>query len=68
MVIAESFTILEEPNMLTALLWIGIASVLFSGFFAFMVVSASSRMSRVHEWEEPIRAEAKYRVRLTKTV
>jgi hypothetical protein len=54
--------------MLTALLWIGIASVLFSGFFAFMVVSASSRMSRVHEWEEPIRAEAKYSVRLTKTV
>ncbi len=53
--------------MLTALLWIAIASVLFSGLFAITVAANSSRMSRVHEWEEPIRAEANYGVRISKT-
>lgn len=54
--------------MLIALLWIGMTAVLLSGLFAFMAVSASSRMSRVHEWEQPIRSEVKYGARLSKTV
>ncbi|MCB0116213.1 MAG: hypothetical protein R2873_02310 [Caldilineaceae bacterium] len=52
--------------MLTALLWIAVASILFSGTFAFMAAMASSRMSRSHEWEEPIRVEANYAVRISK--
>lgn len=52
--------------MLTALMWIVIASILFSGFFALMAVMASSRMSRVHEWEEPIQVEVNYGVHISK--
>lgn len=62
-----SLIALEDTNMLTALLWIAVASILFSGFFAVTVVANSSRLSRTQEWEEPIRSEVNCGVRVSKT-